>query len=283
MKKKLLDRIDVKAPCNEGWEEMTGNDSVRFCSHCSKNVYDLSSMTRSRAERLVRESNGRLCVRYFRDEHGKVVTAPVGLTQIGRRATVAAGVFAASLSLSSFGQAQEMPVKMGEVKSASQKDPRSSRENQIGNSGILGRVLDLSEAGVVGATVTLLRGANEVVSISKSDDNGRYVFKGLEPGVFSLRVVAPNFATFTLKDIDVAEDTVLEKDVILEAGTVGELVIIEGPIETVEPQVQSTIQSRQLVELPLQARSFTLGLIAVAPEKSETPRREKKKKNRLPK
>jgi hypothetical protein len=98
-KNSLLDRIDVREPCTESWEQMTGNNEVRFCSHCSKNVYDLSSYTRQRAEKLVRDSNGGLCVRYRKDERGRVITAPPKFTQIKRHAKIAAGVLATTLSV----------------------------------------------------------------------------------------------------------------------------------------------------------------------------------------
>ena len=57
-KKKLLDSINVKSPCSESWDEMFGNDEVRFCSHCAKNVHNLSAMTRQKAKELIKNSNG---------------------------------------------------------------------------------------------------------------------------------------------------------------------------------------------------------------------------------
>jgi hypothetical protein len=36
MTKKFIDSIRVADPCHESWDEMTGNDRVRFCSHCAK-------------------------------------------------------------------------------------------------------------------------------------------------------------------------------------------------------------------------------------------------------
>jgi hypothetical protein len=49
-KKKVIDAIEVKSPCSESWDEMQGNDQVRFCSHCAKSVNNLSEMTRREAE-----------------------------------------------------------------------------------------------------------------------------------------------------------------------------------------------------------------------------------------
>ena len=61
-KMSFIDGIEVKSPCGESWDEMAGNDIVRFCSHCSKNVNNLSELTRRQAEKLFRKSGGSLCV-----------------------------------------------------------------------------------------------------------------------------------------------------------------------------------------------------------------------------
>jgi hypothetical protein len=65
---------------------MVGNDQHRFCSDCQKFVYNLSAMTATDAERLIRVKEGRLCAAFFRRADGTVLTAdcPVGKS-IGNR------------------------------------------------------------------------------------------------------------------------------------------------------------------------------------------------------
>jgi hypothetical protein len=96
-----LDAIDVAEPCTQSWEAMTGDDRSRFCGSCRLHVYDLSAMTRSEAEELVRSRKGageRLCVRFFRRADGTVMTDDCG--PIRRRARrVRAAVVAALLLL----------------------------------------------------------------------------------------------------------------------------------------------------------------------------------------
>jgi hypothetical protein len=70
-----LEVIDIARPCPADWEQMRGDDQVRFCKHCSLNVYNLSAMTREAAEQLVAEREGRLCIRMYRRLDGTVVTA----------------------------------------------------------------------------------------------------------------------------------------------------------------------------------------------------------------
>lgn len=82
-----LDHVRIAAPCKVDWDQMLGNERVRFCSQCSLNVYNLSSMTRADAESLIARTEGRLCVRFYRRFDGSIITkdCPVGLRAIRRR------------------------------------------------------------------------------------------------------------------------------------------------------------------------------------------------------
>jgi hypothetical protein len=77
----VLDEIRVATPCQADWDEMSGDERVRLCGQCQKNVYNLSAMTRVEAEALVRENEGRLCVRFFRRADGTLLTSdcPIGV------------------------------------------------------------------------------------------------------------------------------------------------------------------------------------------------------------
>ena len=50
MELRVLDQIEVAAPCHASWDEMTGDETTRFCEHCLQNVYNLSSMSREEAQ-----------------------------------------------------------------------------------------------------------------------------------------------------------------------------------------------------------------------------------------
>src|SRR5439155_9988250 len=76
----LLQQIRVASPCSASWEEMGGDDCVRFCEHCRLNVYNLSAMSSAEAAALVREKEGRLCTRYHARADGTMLVenCPVG-------------------------------------------------------------------------------------------------------------------------------------------------------------------------------------------------------------
>jgi hypothetical protein len=82
-----LDNIRIAAPCTADWKQMLGTERARFCGQCNLNVYNLSSMTRSEAEHLIADNEGRLCVRFYRRADGSILTknCPVGLRAIQRR------------------------------------------------------------------------------------------------------------------------------------------------------------------------------------------------------
>ena len=104
-----LSLIQVASPCSADWEEMEGDEKVRFCSGCQQHVYNLSAMdVEEAAERVVGDTDG-LCIRFFRRPDGTVLTqdCPVGVDEkrLERRqalrtiAGTAAGVAAAGAML----------------------------------------------------------------------------------------------------------------------------------------------------------------------------------------
>jgi hypothetical protein len=94
-----LDDVRVAAPCSAGWDKMVGTERVRFCGQCNLNVYNLSAMTKRDAERLIAETEGRLCVRYYRRTDGTILTknCPVGLRALKRRLSRIAAVSASAI------------------------------------------------------------------------------------------------------------------------------------------------------------------------------------------
>jgi hypothetical protein len=101
----VLEELRVASPCPEKWEDMIGDDVVRFCARCAKSVYDLSAMTREQAEEFVRQKSGPVCVTMRRRRDGKVITndCPAGVRRrrfgVGVIALATAGTAAAAFAL----------------------------------------------------------------------------------------------------------------------------------------------------------------------------------------
>lgn len=98
----MLDQVRVASPCNASWDEMLGDDRVRFCTSCEKNVFNLSAMSRDDAERLLEERlGGELCVRFYQRADGTIMTqdCPVGVTKKRRKMAVLAAAGAGAMAL----------------------------------------------------------------------------------------------------------------------------------------------------------------------------------------
>jgi hypothetical protein len=81
------DTIQIASPCSANWNTMVGDNQVRFCGGCRKNVYNLSEMTYSDAEALVNRLEGKLCARFYTRPDGTALTqdCPVGLRAVRYR------------------------------------------------------------------------------------------------------------------------------------------------------------------------------------------------------
>jgi hypothetical protein len=75
-----LEMLRIASPCHVAWEDMAGTNRMRFCQVCQEVVYDLSAMTRKEPAKLIRQKNGKACVRLYRRRDGTVLTrdCPVG-------------------------------------------------------------------------------------------------------------------------------------------------------------------------------------------------------------
>ncbi len=76
-----INELAIAAPCPVAWHTMQGDDRVRHCEQCDKNVYDLSEMTAAEIRQLIEEKEGQFCAQLYRRQDGTVITAdcPVGL------------------------------------------------------------------------------------------------------------------------------------------------------------------------------------------------------------
>ena len=81
-----LDNLEIAAPCHVSWDGMTGDERVRHCQSCKCNVYNISEMSKKEAEEFIAQSEGRLCVRFYKRKDGTILTdnCPVGLRTLKR-------------------------------------------------------------------------------------------------------------------------------------------------------------------------------------------------------
>jgi hypothetical protein len=113
----LLDNLEVAAPCKAKWDDMAGDDRVRFCAHCSKNVFNVSAMPRAEAEAMLAGSTENLCVRFYRRPDGTVLSGncPVGVRRRKRRRGIVGAIagLVASASALAFVEDRRSRMTMG--------------------------------------------------------------------------------------------------------------------------------------------------------------------------
>jgi hypothetical protein len=116
----LLESIQIASPCTAKWDEMVGDERARFCTHCQKDVFNLSAMPREEAESFMRERTSETCVRLYKRFDGTVLTSdcPVGVKRKRRRKAIAAAVGGSLLAAGALLMAARRPtpcVVMGEM------------------------------------------------------------------------------------------------------------------------------------------------------------------------
>jgi len=247
-----LDRIKIAAPCPITWEQMVGDERVRFCHHCQLNVYNLSSLNKAEAEALLASTEGRLCARLYRRSDGTVITkdCPVGLRALRRRVgRSAAAVFAlvGSLATVALGQnksgKQESCVPLVRI---TQKEINSSFQA----SSITGQVTDSNRAVIPGATVALQNKLTKQVQTTTTDETGRFEFLDVTPGEYSIKVTGAGFRKHITKEIQIKNNQVTTLDLLLVMSVEEPLtgVVVYG--EEADPPGTTTISQKLLRSLP---------------------------------
>lgn len=102
LQRELVNETRIASPCDMSWDEMKGDDKVRFCLGCRLNVYNLSAMDVEEAAELIAGRDGRLCASFYRRQDGTILTqdCPEGVEHRNRRRAMvrAVGVAAGALA-----------------------------------------------------------------------------------------------------------------------------------------------------------------------------------------
>jgi hypothetical protein len=141
---------------------------------------------------------------------------------------------------------------------------------------ILGVVRDPSKAVIKGARITVTNTETNLVQETVSAEDGSYRFLALPAGTYKLNATNPGFQQFNATDIVVKVNDQLRIDIALTVGNVKEEMSIAADavqVETENTQLGDVIDSKKMLALPLNGRSYLdlLGLQAgVAPTGSVT-------------
>jgi uncharacterized protein (DUF2147 family) len=166
---------------------MVGDEHVRHCAECNLNVYNLSAMTEREVQRLIANSQGRMCARFYRRSDGTMLTqnCPRGLRAVARRVSrTAAAVLTAVMSVS-FAFAGTKPK------------PQQTEQNQCKEPGVALVVMDPQGAVIQNAEVTLSDKDGKRQRNGKTSLVGQLVLHGLHNGEYVVTVNSRGFRTFS--------------------------------------------------------------------------------------
>ena len=223
-----IDRLRIATPCPISWEQMTGDNRVRFCDHCRLNVYNISELSSIEAETLIASTEGRLCARLFRRADGTVLTkdCPVGLRALRRRvAKRTAAIFAAIVSLSGVALGQHGAAKNGKTGCTPQtKITRTDATSDPHEKVLSGTVVDPMGAVIPGAKVKLINPKVKETRETSTNDEGRFEFTPIAPGDYSITIASSGFKTLEIRNVVVEKDKLTNIAMILEPSLQGEVV-----------------------------------------------------------
>src|ERR1700687_682310 len=132
---------------------------------------------------------------------------------------------------------------------------------------IFGFVRDKSQAVVPGAHVTVTNVETNLVKETTSGPDGEYRLLALPAGSYKVQASASGFQDFLTTGIDVKVNDRLKVDITLEVETIKQAVSVEAnpvQVETETTQLGDVIETKKLLSLPLNGRSYIdlLGLQA---------------------
>lgn len=259
MKKSKFDQLNVVSPCTASWEEMTGDEQKRHCLQCDKTVFDFSQMSLSQIEAVVSAKHGQLCARITRRNDGSMVTfePPLPAYASRRISPLVGATFATILSLSVPATANIVPIQQDRIaiqsdKSSEKNDDKKSGDGLAGM--ISGTITDPQGAVVPGAKVNLMI-KDGAAQATTSNDEGRYQFTDLTPGVYSLMVVAPGFRFTMLADVNVIGAAPVNVDVTIQ---VGEQVTMGGAVAISTSTLLDLYRDSDLIAIVTVGKSRTV-------------------------
>jgi len=124
--------------------------------------------------------------------------------------------------------------------------------------GLRGAARDASGAVVVGCELSLINEETNTARAAVTNSEGEYAFTNVLPGVYTLVATRSGYKKYERKNIRVGTQEFITLDVRLEIGQTTESVTISGEaviLESSNPSIATTLETRALQELPTPARN----------------------------
>ncbi len=112
--------LQIRKPCPKLWDDLQGDERRRYCSECALHVHNSAALTQREAETLLREAEGRVCMRVEYDPSCAPVFRGTRAARLARWALSAGAALLAACQGGPSGNAVEPqpvqpPSRMGKV------------------------------------------------------------------------------------------------------------------------------------------------------------------------
>jgi hypothetical protein len=163
-----------------------------------------------------------------------------------------------------------IPTLLASLLAALLLAPAAAAQVTSSTSSVTGVVTDQAGAVVSGATVTLTDTKTSKELTATTDDQGVYRFLQVQPGQgYKLSFTAAGFQTYTINDVALGVGNVETHNAQLGAGAVTETVEVtaanEATLNTTDATIGNNIDTRRLVDLPVQFRGSPAALLGLQP------------------
>ena len=131
---------------------------------------------------------------------------------------------------------------------------------QFGTGEISGLLTDESGAAVPQAQVKVINQATRVSKVLMTDSQGRYTALDLPAGPYSIEVKIAGFKAYTRSGIELVTGSRLAQNLILELGSVTEVVEVSASsaqVEVLSATVGKVVEGRMFRDIPLNGRNLT--------------------------
>ncbi len=141
---------------------------------------------------------------------------------------------------------------------------------QLYTGSVTGIVVDPSGASVPGAEVILTDIDRDNQNKSRTDGTGRYLFRSLQPGAYSLQVTAPSFEPYNIPRIALDVDATVTGNANLLLRGEHTKIVAEAQLLSEDATISQTLTRELINDLPLVDRN-PFDLAFLAPGVSQTP------------
>jgi hypothetical protein len=244
-RKTFLDLVRIPTPCEKLWDEMLGDEKIRHCIYCDKDVHNLSEISSKEAEKLIFKSKGRVCVRMTRDESGKIVTSDQKYYQIKRKTKFAASVLSVTLALTS--------IALSQAQTVADKGNKQTISKQQKQKLLTLRIADENNGAISKAFVKITSLDTKEEQTANTDENGeaKFVIKNL--GKYEIFISNAVGFKELRKVVDLnSENVEINLKLEVKESDVGTIVTADSEIEigTTESKVGTTITLGGIQKLP---------------------------------